>query len=166
MGDHDAPALGGGQIDRFIARAHGADDLELRQQGHLGATQPAAAVGQHGPDGLGGLANGVCPVGIVLPLVDGVPGRGQRGHAFRSDSHQSQDTDSHERSFATNTDQAHFSTGLAPRHERAPRPMEALDGEERRGDALRGQDAVSPGCPGSVPLRLPVIRPCQLNDNP
>ena len=29
--------------------------------------------------------------------------------------------------------------------------MEALDGEELRGDALRGQDAVSPCCPVSVP---------------
>jgi len=64
MGDHDTPAPGGGQIDRFIARAHGADDLELGQQGHLVAAQPAAAVGQHGPDSLGSRANGVYPVGI------------------------------------------------------------------------------------------------------
>jgi hypothetical protein len=106
MGDHNAPAPGGVQIDRFIARAHGADDLEVWQPGHLVAAQTAAAVGQHGPDGVGGLAHGVCPVGIVLPLADGVPSSGQRGHAFRRDSHQSQDTDRHERSFATQTDQA------------------------------------------------------------
>ena len=87
---------------------------------------------------------------ILLPLADGVPGSGQRGHAFRSDSHQSQDTDSHDRSFATKMDQAHFSTGLAPRQERAPRPMEELDGEELDGDELRGQDAVSPCFPSSV----------------
>ena len=106
MGDHDAPAPGGVQIDRFVARAHGADDLELRQPCHLVAAQTAAAVGEHGPDGVGCLANGVCPVGIFLPLADSIPGSGQRGHAFRSDSHQSQDTNSHDRPFETQTDQA------------------------------------------------------------
>ena len=105
IGDHDAPAPGGVQIDRFIARANGTDDLELRKQCHLVAAQPTAAVRQHGPDGIGGLAHGVCPGCILFPLADGVPGSGQRGHAFRSDSHQSQDTDSHDRSFRRAPDQ-------------------------------------------------------------
>ena len=105
IGNHDTPTPGGVQIDCFIARANGANDLELWKQGHLIAAQTAAAVGQHGPDSIGCLANSVCPVCIFFPLVDDIPGSRQRGHAFRSDSHQSQDTDSHDCSFETKTDQ-------------------------------------------------------------
>ena len=101
IGDRDAPAPGRVQIDRFIARADGADDLELRKQRHLVAAQAPAAVGQHGPDGIAGLAHGVSSGWLFLPLAHGVARSGQRGGAFRTESHHGQDTDAHKRSFET-----------------------------------------------------------------
>jgi len=89
---------GGVQIDRLIACAAGAHDLEIRKQCHLVTTQAPTAIGQHGPDGIACLANGVYPVGILLPLANGVAGGGQCGHAFRRESHESQDTNVHGRS--------------------------------------------------------------------
>jgi hypothetical protein len=99
IGDRDTPASCRVEIDSFVARADGADDLELRQQIHLVGGQTAAAVGQDGPDGFACLANGVYPVCILLPLANGVAGVGERSYAFGREAHHSQDADSHARSF-------------------------------------------------------------------
>jgi hypothetical protein len=76
IGDRDAPASRGVQVDRFIARADGADDFELRKQRHLVAAYTATAVGQNGPDGIACLAHGVHPVRVLLPLENSVAGSG------------------------------------------------------------------------------------------